>query len=550
METEKAGKVNAEYADATEIANDGGKDAISREHTMSLLESFKVYRKAIFWSMCISFSCVMEGYDTNLIASFYALPAFQEKYGISLGNGNYTISANWQIGLSIAATAGMMIGGGVGGYLVERIGYRRLFIGAYMFLIGFIFITFFAPSIEVLFVGELLCGMCWGVFSSLVNAYGSEILPAKLRTFLLMFVEMCWAIGNLISAGVLYSFVGNSSKWAYKVPFAIQWAWIIPLLVGVYFAPESPWWLVRKNRLEEAEKTLARLSGPENAVNIKSQLAMMVHTNEIELHMQTGVTYMDLFKGVDRRRTEISCMAQLATSVTCFGIPGYTTYFFELAGLPVADAYKINIGQTAIGLFANMCGQINGRFFGRRTLYIWGLGFLTIDFLVLALISFADTKASMWVQSVMLLLWSLSYSQTIGPTGFIVPSEISSTRLRAKTTALARICYYVPTIISSVVSPYMLNETKGNWKGKAAFFTAGLSLIWYLWAFFRLPESKHRTYAELDILFANRVKARDFTKFDVEVYGSDEHMITPRADVSSNLQKLLRSKHRATAPTV
>lgn len=93
----------------------------------------------------------------------------------------------------------------------------------------------------------------------------------------------------------------------------------------------------------------------------------------------------------------------------------------------------------------------------------------------------------------------------------------------------------------------MLNETKGNWKGKSAFFTAGLSLVWYLWAYFRLPESKFRTYAELDILFANRVGARDFTKFDVEVYGSDEHTIKSRDEHPRNQQKLLYSRRR-TAP--
>jgi SP family general alpha glucoside:H+ symporter-like MFS transporter len=517
------------------------RDATAKEHSLSLWDTFKVYRRAVFWSACISFSCVMEGYDCNLISSFYALPAFQQKYGIPLGDGSYTISANWQLGISIAANGGMIIGGAFGGYIVEFTGYRRLFLGAYICLAGCIFITFFAPSIEILFAGELLCGICWGVFSCLVNAYGSEILPAKLRTFLLMFVEMCWAIGNLVSAGVLYAFVGNTTKWAYRIPFAIQWAWIVPLSIAVVFAPESPWWLIRKHRLGEAEKTLSRLADSKLGVNPKNTVAMMVHTNELELEMQSGVSYWDCFKGVDLRRTEISCMAMLATSVTCFGIPGYTTYFFELAGLPVSASYQMNIGQTAIGLFANMCGQVNGRFFGRRTLYLWGLGALTVIFFLLAFISFADTKASMWVQSVLLLLWSFSFSQTIGPTGFIIPSEVSSTRLRAKTTSLARMCYYVPTIISNVASPYMLNETEGNWRGKAAFFTAGLALIWYVWAYFRLPESKFRTYEELDILFASRVGAREFTMFDIEPYADDEHKIKSRAKAASNWKKLFGS---------
>lgn len=42
---------------------------------------------------------------------------------------------------------------------------------------GFVFITFFANSIQVLTVGEVLCGLCWGVFSTVGPAYSSEVCP-------------------------------------------------------------------------------------------------------------------------------------------------------------------------------------------------------------------------------------------------------------------------------------------------------------------------------------------------------------------------------------
>lgn len=558
VHTEDIESLNESHTSLSEVNNnkqdeklssehiEDAKAATETEHTLTLWEAFKAYRKAVFWSAVISASCIMEGYDINLIASFYALPAFRTKYGEIQSDGTYNVPAKWQTGVSIAPNAGMIIGGALGGYLVEYTGYRYLFMGAYTVMTGFIFIVFFAPTVEVLFAGQLLCGITWGVFSGLTNAYASEVLPAQLRGYLIMFVEMCWAIGNLVSAGVLYPFVNNSTQWAYRVPFAIQWAWIPFLFVGIVFAPESPWWLVRKNRLEEAERSLKRLSEKQAGVDPKNTVAMMLHTNELEMEIQSGTTYWDLFKGVDLRRTEIVCMAQLATSVSCFGIPGFTTYFFTLAGLKTEDSYKMNLGQTDIGLVANMIGQVHGRFFGRRTIYLWGLGFLTVDFFLLAFISFAKTNASIWVQAVMLLLWSFSFSQSIGPTGFIIPGEISSTRLRTKSTSLARMCYYAIVIVSNGASPPMLNENAGNWKGKAAFWTAGLCLVWYIWTYFRLPESKHRTYEQLDILFAHRVSARDFTKFDVNPYEDDEHVLKrrPGTKPKRNFKNLFcRSKH-------
>lgn len=56
---------------------------------------------------------------------------------------------------------------------------------------------------------------------------------------------------------------------------------------------------------------------------------MMVHTNDLEKELQTGHSYADCFKGSDRRRTEICCMAWTVQYLSGFGIQGYTTYVFE-----------------------------------------------------------------------------------------------------------------------------------------------------------------------------------------------------------------------------
>lgn len=64
----------------------------------------------------------------------------------------------------------------------------------------------------------------------------------------------------------------------------------------------------------------------------------------------------------------------------------------------------------------------------------------------------------------------------------------------------------------------MLNPGAWNWGAKAGFFYAGTCFCCLLWAFFRLPEPKGRTYGELDILFERRVSARDFSSTVVEIY--------------------------------
>lgn len=53
--------------------------------------------------------------------------------------------------------------------------------------------------------------------------------------------NLCWVFGQLIATGVLTSMLKRTDEWGYRIPFAIQWMWPLPLIVGICFAPESPW---------------------------------------------------------------------------------------------------------------------------------------------------------------------------------------------------------------------------------------------------------------------------------------------------------------------
>ena len=83
--------------------------------------------------------------------------------------------------------------------------------------------------------------MIRGVFQTLTTTYAAEVCPVTLRPYLTTYVNLCWVIGQLIASGVLKGFVGRSDQWAYRVPFAIQWIWPVPIFIACVFAPESPW---------------------------------------------------------------------------------------------------------------------------------------------------------------------------------------------------------------------------------------------------------------------------------------------------------------------
>lgn len=83
---------------------------------------------------------------------------------------------------------------------------------------GFVFITFFAQNVETILVGAFLCAIPWGVFATQGPAYATEVVPLALRGYMTAFVNLCWAIGQLLSAGVLKGLLNNTTQWSYRVP--------------------------------------------------------------------------------------------------------------------------------------------------------------------------------------------------------------------------------------------------------------------------------------------------------------------------------------------
>lgn len=154
-----------------------------------------------------------------------------------------------------------------------------------------------------------------GIFQTLTTSYASEICPIALRPFLTTWVNSCWAMGKvplsfpqsqpiciesdlitiLAASGswnservrLQYQPMGlqNSDGSTVYVPALFSSAtsldvlthtlptgiWPFPILVGCYFCPESPWWLVRHGRVEEARRVIKRITNEGSSVVYNSE---------------------------------------------------------------------------------------------------------------------------------------------------------------------------------------------------------------------------------------------------------------------------------------
>ncbi|KAJ7144017.1 MFS transporter [Mycena epipterygia] len=500
------------------------KSATDKEHQMSLLQGLRLYPKAVAWSILISTCICMEGYDVCLLSNFYAFPQFNRKYGEQLADGTFQVPARWQAGLSNGANVGEILGLFINGYVSERYGYRKTVMVCLTLIIAFTAIFFTAQNVATIQVAEILCGIPWGVFQTLTITYASEVCPVALRGYLTTYVNFCWGLGQVIGIGVIKSMLPRTDQWAYRIPYALQWMWPVPLLIGVALAPESPWWLVRRGRLEDAKHALLRLTSLDRETDFDADetIAMMRHTTMLEEKITTGATYWDCFKGTDLRRTEIVCMVWAMQNLAGNSFTGYSTYFLEQAGLAPAKSYDFALGQYGINM-AGVFGAwaLMARGVGRRTLYLYGLSGLCIilmclGFLGLAPASHRDQAAL--ATGCLMLVWALIYQCTVGTVAYSLVGELSTRRLLIKSVVLGRNLYNIVGIICSVLTPYMLNPSAWAWGNFTGFFWGGICFLCVVYTYFRVPEPQGRSFAELDLLFEKGVSARKFASTSVDVF--------------------------------
>ncbi|KAI8634410.1 general alpha-glucoside permease [Xylariaceae sp. FL1651] len=522
-----AARIAANVDDFMTLVNEAN-EANERERHMTLRHAFKVYPKAIGWSMLLSSCLIMEGYGTAVVGSYLAYPAFKNKFGELAPNGEYVISASWQNGISGATNVGEIIGLQIAGIVSDRWGYRWTILTALIGVTGFIFFPFFAESLTVFLVGELFQGTAWGVFQTMTTAYAAEVCPVPLRHYLTAYVNLCWIIGQFISSGVLVGFEPRMDVWGYKIPFAIQWVWPIPIAIGTYLAPESPWWCIRYGKKEQAEASLKRLarSSGFSQRDADAALALMVYTDEMEKQVSVGTTYWDCFKGVDLRRTEIVCMTWLAQTLSGTVLGGLSAFFYQQAGISASDSFKLDWGKNAIGAVGTITSWFVLNKIGRKTLMFSGMCAIFVFLIIIGFLGIHNkpSNAEAWAAGTLVLLMSATANFSIGPVVYTIVSEIPSTRLRAKSIILSRNAYNAINIaFVNVVSYRQLSPNEWNWGPKSGFFWAGINSIFTTYIFFRMPETKGRTFAELDILFENKVPARKFasTKIETLIAGTE-----------------------------
>ncbi|ESZ95886.1 hypothetical protein SBOR_3699 [Sclerotinia borealis F-4128] len=472
------------------------------------------YKVAVIWSVFFALAAVNWGMDIQFSGGAISIGSFQRDFGYQY-KGEYIISSKWQTGFNSASYIGQLIGAIATGYLADRFG-KRLILGVGCILsIGGAFLQVFASSSVVLLIGKFINGLALGTFLTVPSSYAAEICPATIRGLTTSGVQLLIAIGQLTGNLVLKGTGTLSSSEAYKIPFSLQFIFPVIILFGLPFAPESPWYLLRHSDTDSTISTLARLGYPSPVTTVEEMSVII----SAEAKHSSQTSYLDCFRGSNLRRTEIAmgifAVAQLTGVVFTIG---YSSYFFEIAGLSDSNAFTLSVGVTILGLLGVICSWFLINRCGRRSTSMVGTAILTFLLLLIGILDILpdySSKGPAFGQVACVIIFSFIYLSTIGPMGWALFAEIPSSSLRSRTVGLGIVVQSLFGILMNTAIPLLINPDAANLRGKIGFIFAGTSTIGTLWVWLRVPETNGRSFEELDWLFEQRIPARRFKGYNI-----------------------------------
>lgn len=181
-------------------------------------------------------------------------------------------------------------------------------------------------------------------------------------------------------------------------------------------------------------------------------------------------------------------------------------------------SFQLSLINSCLGLVANICSWFITGWFGRRTIYLWGTATNVVFLMLLGVCaSIPQNNATNYAQAILGIVISFVFAGTLGPITYSIIGETSAVRMRALSTGVGRAGYYVAEIPMIFLASQMLNSTGWNLAGKCGYVWGSTALVCWVTAYFFLPEMKHRSFRELDILFNRKVPARKFKSTLIDV---------------------------------
>mmetsp|Transcript_18508 Transcript_18508/g.26141 ORF Transcript_18508/g.26141 Transcript_18508/m.26141 type:complete len:564 (-) Transcript_18508:408-2099(-) len=385
--------------------------------------------------------------------------------------------------------------------ITNRYGLRVSFgVASIGFILG-ILVMVLSQSYATLMFGRIFVGLGVGFGLSIGPMYISEISPKSHRGKLVSWAEIGVNIGIVIGFVVGFFFYPLPPNRAWRYMFATGMIMpVIMVLLAWLVMAESPRWLVQKNREEEALAVLKRLHPA--GYNIQEELEEIKDDMEEERRLNSRVGWDAIFFPSPAVKKMLIVGIGTAISQQMSGIDAiqyYLVFIMEEAGIHGRRHQSMFL--TGLGLLKLACIFVAAPLFdnfGRRPMIFISLSGCTVALLLIASDFFAEVSSPTKV-IIGLAIYVSFFSLGLGPLGWVIPSEIFSTTIRAKAISTTT---FMNRLTGTLVTSSILTLT--NWLSWGGYFLFLACTCLAILAFFvtHLPETKGKSLEEMAHHFA------------------------------------------------
>ena len=444
-------------------------------------------------SMIAALGGLMFGYDWVVIGG---AELFYEKY--------FALTSAFQVGWAMSsALIGALVGAMFSGGLSDKFGRKPLLLFA-----GFLFVvtsigTGLAASFPLFIASRLLGGVAIGIASNLSPLYIAEIAPASMRGRLVSLNQLT------IALGVMAAQVAN---WAIAKPMPLGisidqipldswnvqtgWRWMfgvtalpaVVFFIAMFFAPESPRWLVKKSRSDRARGVLAKIGGSAYAEDC---------VTDIEATLVNEIDRVDLRELLQPKMLKVLLVGVvLAVFQQWCGINvifQYGSRIFADAGYAVSGILFNIVITGVVGVLMTFVAIATVDRWGRRGLMLSGAIGLAVIYLFTGWAYHAGLKGVVPVALVVAAIACYCYS--LAPITWVILSEIFPNRIRGAAMSVSVVALWLGNFLLSQTFPKMyqsLGLANCFWVYAAICF-CGFIFIWK-----RLPETKGKTLEQIE----------------------------------------------------
>ncbi len=429
------------------------------------------------------------GYDTAVIAGT-----------IDFLKIRFQLNAFWEGWAVSNVLVGCMIGAAVAGSLSDRFGRKKVLIfSAVLFAVSAVG-SALPRSLFELVLARFVGGLAVGTASVVSPLYIAEVSPARMRGRLVSLNQIAIITGMLVVSVVNWLIAESAPQEQWNINLGWRWMFgseTLPamlFLVCLLLVPESPRWLTKQNREEEALRILTRVGGAERArfelAEIKDALAQ-----------ETG-SFWELFRPGVRVALVIAVILAILQQVTGINaVVYYAPSIFRSSGSQVSSSQAllqtvalqaVNLGFTLLAIWAVDRS-------GRRPLLLATSAAMGVS-LVLLGGAFQLQLSPVWIFA-LTLMYIASFAVAMGPVVWVVLSEIFPTRTRGRAVGVATVTLWIACFAVSQSVPTMFERL-----GKpTTFWTyAVMCAVAFFFVLFFVPETKGKTLEEIERTWLHR----------------------------------------------